>query len=144
MQNTCNLANCTLHSAHVISHTAVEWRDFNVSRSAVTWIWQGKWTFAWNLQKVKKTSDHYCFWRGLIAACVTNYKADLHCEAKQILCVCDSVQTNLMTDINHCPYINTKCRGNLLRCICRSNTKTPDEARNIWALNPQLAQQLLL
>lgn len=86
MQNTCNLANCTLHSADLISGAAVEWSDFSVVISAVGWFWQGKWTSAWGLAEVRKTSHctKICHWT-LIAARVANYKPELPGEARQSL-----------------------------------------------------------
>lgn len=105
MQNTCNLANCTLHSAHLISGAAVEWSDFSVLSSAVAWFWRGKWTFAWGLAKVRKTSHQkYCHW-GLIAACVANYKPVLLFEARQSLGICECVQTSFC-GLVYCTHIS--------------------------------------
>lgn len=62
MQNTCNLANCTLLSAHLIRGAMAGWSDFSVLIFVVGCFWQGKWTSAWGLGEVRKTSQ----WRGIV------------------------------------------------------------------------------
>lgn len=158
MQNTCNLANCTLHSAHLISGAAVEWSDFSVLSSAVAWFWWGKWTFAWGLAKVRKTSHQkYCHW-GLIAACVANYKPVLLFEARQSLGICECVQT-CFCGLVYCTHISLllaswltstipfhlfKTQSELAEVYLPPKQKNWDEALNTWELNLQLAKQLLL
>lgn len=163
MQNTCNLANCTLHSAHLISGAAEEWSDFSVLIPAVGWFWRGKWTSAWGLTEVRKTSRRESIviglWLQLVPLIISLVKAGraevrvcvFLCLYVQYACSNKPLQPSVLTAA--CLLIDTDQYLSFipnakwifsLRCICHPNREKRDEAVNTWELNLQLARQLLL